>query len=95
MSHISYGNDTSFWLFDSNTLQLELFDYSSSKTRVKTAPLSGEVLALESDYNYCWVLLDTELHCYNYTGSLIVKLPHQGFTDLKLWNGVLFLKRGK
>ncbi len=94
VSNISYGNDTTFWLFDSNTLQLELFDYSSSKTRVKTAPLSGEVLALESDYNYCWVLLDTELHCYNYTGSLIVKLPHQGYTDLKLWNGVLFLKRG-
>ena len=94
VSDISYGNDTTFWLFDSNTLQLELFDYSSSKTRVKTAPLSGEVLALESDYNYCWVLLDTELHCYNYTGSLIAKLPHQGYTDIKLWNGVLFLKKG-
>ena len=26
LSHISYGNDTTFWLFDSNSLELELFD---------------------------------------------------------------------
>jgi hypothetical protein len=94
VSHISYGNDTTFWVFDSNTLLLELFDYNTSKTRIKTAPLPGEVLALDSDYNYCWALLEKELQCYNYMGSLISKLPHQGFTDLKLWNGMLFLKKG-
>ena len=37
ISKVSYGNDTSFWLFDSNTLQLELFDYNSSKSRTKTS----------------------------------------------------------
>ena len=26
-------------------------------------------------------------------GSLITKFPNQGFTDLKLWNGILFLKK--
>ena len=35
LSQISYGNDTTFWVFDSNTLQLELFDYNTSKTRVR------------------------------------------------------------
>jgi hypothetical protein len=94
VSHISYGNDTTFWLFDSNTLQLELFDYNSSTSRVKTVPLKSEILALDSDYNYCWVLLKDELQCYNYMGSLITKLPNKGFTDLKLWNGGLFLKKG-
>ena len=91
LSHISNGNDTTFWLFDSNTLQLELFDYNTSKTRVKTSPFQNEILGLDSDYNYCWVLLENELHCYNYMGSLISKLSHEGFTDLKLWNGILFL----
>ena len=33
VSHISYGNDTTFWLFDSNTLQLELFDYNTSNIK--------------------------------------------------------------
>ena len=93
LTHISYGNDTTFWVFDSNTLQLELFDYTISTSRVKTAPLKSEILALDSDYNYCWVLLKDELQCYNYMGSLITKLPNQGFTDLKLWNGILFLKK--
>ena len=91
LSHISNGNDTTFWLFDSNTLQLELFDYNTSKTRVKTGPFQNEILGLDSDYNYCWVLTENELHCYNYMGSLILKLSHEGFTDLKLWNGILFL----
>ena len=93
VTHISYGNDTTFWLFDSNTVQLELFDYSTSTSRVRTVPLKSEILALDSDYNYCWVLLKDELQCYNYMGSLIAKLPNQGFTDLKLWNGILFLKK--
>ena len=94
LSHISNGNDTTFWLFDSNTLQLELFDYNTSKTRIKTGPFQNEILGLDSDYNYCWVLLENELHCYNYMGSLISKLSHKGFTGLKLWNGILFLKKG-
>jgi hypothetical protein len=93
LSHISYGNDTTFWLFDSNTLQLELFDYNSSKTRVKTVPFQNEIFALDSDYNTCWVLTEKELQCYNYMGSLVSKLTHEGFTDLKLWNGILFLKK--
>ena len=93
LSHISNGNDTTFWLFDSSILQLELFDYNTSKTRVKTGPFQNEILALDSDYNYCWVLLKEELHCYNYMGSLISKLQNKGFTDLKLWNGILFLKK--
>ena len=93
LSHISYGNDNSFWLFDSNTLQLELFDYNTSKTRVKTVPFQNEILALDSDYNNCWVLTEKELQCYNYIGSLISKQPQEGFTDLKLWNGVLFLQK--
>lgn len=93
ISKISYGNDTSFWLFDSNTLQLELFDYNSSKSRIKTLPHQSEILDLDSDYNYCWVLLKDELLCYNYMGSLIKKLPNQGFSEIKLWNGILFLKK--
>ena len=93
VSHISYGNDSTIWLFDTNTLQLELFDYNSADIRVRTVPLQSEILALDSDYIYCWVLLENELHCYNYMGSLISKLPNIGFTDLKLWNGILFLKK--
>jgi len=93
LSHISYGNDTTFWLFDSNSLELELFDYNTSKTRIKTAPFQNEILGLDSDYNYCWVLTEKEVQCYSYAGSLISKLPHDGFTDIKLWNGILFLKK--
>ena len=93
LSHISYGNDTTFWLFDSNALQLELFDYNTLKMRVRAATFQNEILALDSDYNTCWVLTEKELQCYNYMGSLISKLPQEGFTDLKLWNGILFLKK--
>lgn len=93
LSHISYGNDTTFWLFDSNALQLELFDYNTLKIRVRAATFQNEILALDSDYNSCWVLTEKELQCYNYMGSLISKLPQEGFTDLKLWNGILFLKK--
>ena len=57
-------------------------------------PLESEVIALDSDYNYSWVLLKDELQCYNYMGSLIAKLPNQGFTGLKTMEwGAIFKKR--
>lgn len=91
LSHISTGNDNTIWLFDQNTQQLENFDYKVNTVRFKTLPVQGEVLDLKSNYNFCWLLTETELHTYNYFGSLISKINNDGYTSIEEHNGNLFL----
>ena len=91
LTHISTGNDNTIWLFDQNTQQLENYDYKANKVRVTTLPIQGEVLDLKSNYNFCWLLTKTELHTYNYFGSLISKIEHDGYLSIEENNGDLFL----
>ncbi len=91
VTHISTGNDNSIWVFNQNTQQLELFDYKTNKTRATSSPITGDVISLYSDYNYCWLMTNSFIYRYNYFGSLVSKFPNNGFTAIKEYNGTLYL----
>ena len=91
ITHISTGNDNTIWLFNQITQQLENYDYKTNKTRVQTLPIQGEVLALKSNYNFCWVLTKRHIYTYSYIGSLISKMENDGYTSIEENNGDLFL----
>jgi len=95
VTHISSGNDNTIWLFNQNTLQIELFDYLERKTRITSLPISSEVLALESNYAHCWVLTKDFIYKYHYTGGLIYKIVNDGYTQLKENNNNIFLLKDK
>ncbi len=92
ISKISPANDNNIWIFNENTQQLELFDFINNKTKHTTLPIEGNVLDLESNYNFCWLLTDTFIYTYNYFGSLISKQANNGFEQLRETNGNLILK---
>ncbi len=93
ISHVSTGGDNTVWLFNETTRQLELFDYLTHKTRVTTLPIDGNILALESNYNYSWLLTDQFIYTYNYFGSLLSKNKNPGYTSIKAsGNELFFLK---
>ena len=91
VTHISTGNDNTIWLFNQNTQQLELFDYLTLKTRIVSLPILGEPLDLTSNYNFCWLLTDSQILTYNYIGSLLEKIPNDGFTKIVNSRENLFL----
>ncbi|MBT8267242.1 MAG: hypothetical protein KJO41_01060 [Bacteroidia bacterium] len=93
VSHISTGNDTTFWLFNQNTQQLELFDYKTRKTRVTTLPVLTNVKDLKSNFNFVWILTEAFCYKYNYIGSLIEKFPNDGYTKIEENNGDLYLMK--
>lgn len=92
VSHVSTGYDNTLWIFNQTTQQLELFDYKTKQTKVATMPIQSEVLALASNYNYCWLLTKNNLYTYNYRGSLISKTPNNGYTALAISNQEVVLK---
>ena len=92
VSHISTGYDNSIWVFNTDSQQLELYDYKTNKVRATTLPVVSDVLDLKSNYNYCWLLTENYLYTYNYFGSLISKLENKGFTAIQQDNGNLVIK---
>jgi hypothetical protein len=94
VSHVSTGYDNTFWVFNQDLQQLELFDYKTNKVRATTMPVQSNVLDLKSNYNYCWLLTEKHLYTYNYFGSVISKIKNDGFTALAEDNENLIIKQG-
>ena len=93
VSHIATGNDNSIWIFDQNTQQLEVFDYKSQTTKSKSLPIEGTILDIKSNYNTCWLLTNDYILVYNYFGSLIKKVPNNGFEKLEINNENIYLQK--
>ena len=93
VSFVSTGFDNTLWLFNQDMQQLELYDYKTNTTRLKTVPIQSEVLDLKSDYNNCYMLTERYLYIYNYFGSLINKFENNGYTDMAFSKANLILKK--
>ena len=92
VTHVSTGFDNLLWIFNQDLQQLELYNYKTDNVRATTVPVQSNVLALASDYNYCWMLTENYLYQYTYFGSLISKLPNKGYTSLAVDNENMILK---
>ena len=93
ISHVSTGFDNTLWVFNQDTQQLELFDYKTKTTRVKTLPVQSQVLDLKSNYNSSWLLTKNYIYHYNYFGSLLLKIKNEGFTHISENNENIILKK--
>ncbi|NNK83385.1 MAG: hypothetical protein HKO92_09705 [Flavobacteriaceae bacterium] len=82
VSHVAAAFDNDLWIFNTNTLQLELFSYLNNKTKAETLPIEGDVLDISSNYNYCWLLTSEYIYTFNYLGSLISKEKNQNFETI-------------
>ncbi|MGB6268350.1 MAG: hypothetical protein WBF67_05005 [Olleya sp.] len=70
-----------------------MYDYKIQTTRYKTIPVASKVLDLTSNYNYCWLLTENHLYCYNYFGSVVYKIKNEGYSCIKAANENLIIKK--
>lgn len=92
ITFISTGYDNTIWIYNQDLQILELYDYRSNSTRVKTVPIRDEILDLKSDYNSCYLLSKDYLYIYSYFGNLISKHPNTGYTTMAFSESNLILK---
>lgn len=93
VSHVSNGFDSSLWLFNQNTRQLELYDYQLNVTRAHTISIQNEILDLKSNYNRCWLLTKDSLYVYDYFCNLLREIKNDGYTSLIENKRGVFLKK--
>ena len=93
VSLITVGYDNTLWIFNSDLNQLELVDYKTAKSRFVTIPITSKALDLTSNYNSCWLLTEKYIFKYNYFGSLVSKIPNEGFTKIKQFAENIILQK--
>lgn len=96
ITHLSTGPDNTVWIFNTDSQQLELYDYKQNRSRFRSVPINGKVLDLKSNFNFCWLLTQNYLYQYNYLGSMISKIPNKGYEKIALSKEKLIvLKQGQ
>jgi len=93
ITQIATANNSNLWLFDSNTLQLEIFDYTTLRTLYTTQPLPELPIAIAGNFNDCWLLTTTKAYKFNSYGSLLTTLNHDGYTALQMTKKNVFFKK--
>ena len=85
-SQVSVAANNSLWIFNIDLQQLELYNYRSKNKSVVSLPISGEVLSMVSNFNYCFVLTEEKIRAYNIYGSLLAEINNNGFQKIVQFN---------
>lgn len=95
ISKICTAAESSFWYFNIENQRAELYDYRINKVRVQTLPITSELLAMDSDYNYCYLLTEKFITSYNYQGSVLNKIPNNGYKQLVVKDETIYVSDDK
>jgi len=74
--------NTSLWVFNIDSQQLESYNYRSKNKVLVSQPINGEVLSQVSNYNFCFILTAEKIRAYNIYGSLIAEIQNQKFVKI-------------
>jgi hypothetical protein len=93
ISKFSASNDNNIWVYNELNSKIELYNYINNTFKVVNSEISGEVISLESNYEYCWVLTDSHIYKFNYFGSLITKIAVNNIQQIETFNDALLFKK--
>lgn len=95
-STIGYAAITSnkrFWVFNSDTQQLQIYNPQQDAIEVSTIPLQEPIVKLYSNYNFCWVLSDTKLLQFNIYGNLLNSYDVKEYENFTYYKGFIVLQK--
>lgn len=81
---VGLAGERRLWLFNQDTMTLDLFDYINNRKVLSTPPVASEVIAMGSDFNFCYLLTEDEVLLYNIYGSLLDRKPLKQPRDISV-----------
>ena len=70
------------WLFNLDNQQLELYDYRLERKLQASLPIAGTLVAMASNFNYCYLLFEDTLLTYNVYGSFLSEIEVKNGTSI-------------
>ena len=89
ISQVTTATDRRLWLFNSDTQQLELFDYNMLAVISNYQSIQELPSIQTSNFNSCYLANETELYHYNSYGALLNKIAIPSFEMLKQYDDKL------
>ena len=71
LRYAATASNKRLWIFDDNTLQLEVYNYDTEQTEAASLPISEEINQLQSNYNFCLINTAKGFRLYNNYGNLL------------------------
>lgn len=82
VSTATNASNKSLWLFNVDTQQLELYNYSAKLQTVVSQPFSGSLISQASNFNYCFVLTENTLRAFNIYGSILNEVDSEDYKKI-------------
>lgn len=82
VSTATNAGNTSLWLFNVDTQQLELYNYAAKLQTVVSQPFPGRLVSQASNFNYCFVLTEKKLRAFNSYGSILNEVDSEGYEKI-------------
>lgn len=92
---VGNAGKNNLWIFNSLTKELEIFDYKKKKSIAHTQPVMQEILQLQSNFNYCWLLTSNGLLSYNSYGSFVDEWFEENIADFRFYNNYFIYQKEK
>lgn len=87
----SGGGERKLWIFNQDTMQVELWDMDRNQPLITSLPLTSGVDAWSTDYNNVWAVSDGMLLHYNNYGTLLTRNNIAEEAGIANWKGGVLL----
>lgn len=82
VSTATNAGNNNLWLFNVDTQQLELYNYTSKLQTVVSQPFPGKLISQASNFNYCFTLTEKKLRAFNIYGSILNEVDADGYEKI-------------
>jgi hypothetical protein len=82
ISNATNAGNSTLWIFNVDSQQLELYNYITNLKTVLSQPFAGKLISQASNFNYCYILTENKLRKFNRYGSLISEFPMVGYEKI-------------
>ena len=92
ISHVSSSNENTMWVFDQLSMKIKKFDYiENSFVKGVEVLLTENIIDMNSNYNFLWVLTKNNFYMINYNGTIISESKNLGFNKVNFLKNNLLL----
>ncbi|MEP2936769.1 MAG: hypothetical protein ABJM06_00140 [Gilvibacter sp.] len=76
---VRMANNNSLWVFNQDNQQLELYNYRSGKRTLISQPIAGNVISVDSSFNFYYLLTTEQVVSFNVYGSILEQYRNPNF----------------
>jgi len=92
ITHVSAASNKRLWIFNADTQQMQVYNPKQDFIEASSQSISEAIVAVYSNYNFCWVLTKTRLIQYNIYGNQLNNYALEGYDAFVYYKNYFILK---